>query len=313
MREGSVALSVVIPVYGCAGCLEELLGRVHAATTSVTSDYEIVLVDDRSPDGAWQRIAQLADADSRLRAIRLSRNFGQHAAITAGLAECRGRRVVVMDCDLEDPPERIPDLWAKADEGNAIVFARRIGRTHSPFRRLAARAYFHALNVFTKSALDGSYGTFSIIDRRVADSYLEVGDRSRHYLLILNWLGYRRASIDVEHGQRRAGRSSYTFGALIRHAVDGLFFQTTVLLRWIVYAGFVVALTGIALAIFFLYSYLTANPYPGWTSLAVLLLLIGGFIIVSTGVAGLYVGQIFDQVKDRPLYVVDERLDGREP
>ncbi len=303
-----VELSVVIPVYGCAGCLEELIDRVGRASAEVTSAYEIVLVDDGSPDGAWERICELVPSEPRLRALRLSRNFGQHAAITAGIAESRGQRIVVMDCDLEDAPENIPRLWAKADEGHEIVFARRLLRQHSRFRRLAARMYFRLLNVFTRAALDGTYGTFSLIDRRVADGYLQVGDRSRHYLFILYWLGYRHASIEVEQGVRRTGRSSYTFGSLIRHAVDGLFFQTTVLLRWIVYFGFAVAFTGVILAGFFVYSYLNASAFPGWTSIAVLLLLLGGFIIISLGVTGLYIGQIFDQVKDRPLYVVDRRV-----
>jgi dolichol-phosphate mannosyltransferase len=305
-----VELSVIIPVYGCRPCLTALNERLFAALSDIGASYEIVYVDDRSPDGAWETLVELASSDPHVRAIRLSRNFGQHAAITAGLAHSSGRWSVVMDCDLQDPPESIGRLYAKAQEGYDIVLARRLERRHSAFRRLAARAYVAALNVFTGTKLGGEYGALSIISRKVVDAFLELKDADRHYLSILNWLGFETASIDVEHGERYAGRSSYTFPKLMQHAFNGLVFQTTKLLRWIVYAGFLVALLGLLLAAFFMYSWAVKDPYPGWTSLAVLLLVLGGFILLSLGVTGLYVGKIFGQVKERPLYVVDEERSG---
>jgi polyisoprenyl-phosphate glycosyltransferase len=144
----------------------------------------------------------------------------------------------------------------------------------------------------------------------VVREFLRLGDQDRQYVLILLWLGFNHAVIDVDQDPRHAGESSYTFRELIRVAADGLFFQTTRLLRWIVYAGFVVALAGFALAAVVIYTYIVDDPPQGWTSLAVLVLILGGFVIVCTGVAGLYVGKIFNQVKGRPLYVVDERVGG---
>lgn len=313
MSDDQVELSVVVPVYGCVACLRPLAERVAAAITPIAPDYEIVFIDDRSPDGAWQTIADLVEDNPRIRGVRLSRNFGQHAAITAGFAEARGRRVVVMDCDLQDSPEDIPRLYAESTAGNDIVLARRVGRRHSWPRRAAARAYFLLMRVFTDSNLDGEFGTFSIVTRPVVDTYLKIGDTGRHYLLILNWVGFRRTEIDVVHADRGAGKSSYTFKRLMRHALDGLFFQTTVILRWIIYFGFLVSVCGVGLAAYLTYFALANHPYPGWTSLAVLILLIGGFIIVSTGVTGLYIAQIFEQVKGRPLYVVDDRIPERLP
>ncbi len=301
-----VELSVVIPVYGCRPCLVPLNERLASALADLDVTYEIVYVDDRSTDGAWDVLVELTRSHPNVRAVRLSRNFGQHAAISAGLARAHGRWTVVMDCDLQDPPESILPLYAKVQEGFDIVFARRKTRTHHRFRRLAARAYFKALNVFSGTKLEGEYGTLSIVSRRVVDGYLSLKDADRHYLLILRWLGFESASIDVEHGERHEGRSSYTFSKLVQHAFDGLVFQTTKLLRWIVYGGFLVAVLGLGLASFFLFSWAVNDPYPGWTSLAVLLLLLGGFILLSLGVTGLYVGKIFGQVKGRPLYVVDE-------
>ena len=303
-----VELSVVIPVYRCADCLVMLHERLVTALQSAVASFEIVFVDDRSPDDSWLTLQRLAGADERVRALRLSRNFGQHAAITAGLAESRGKWTVVMDCDLQDPPEEIPRLYRRALEGYDIVFARRKRRRDSWIRRLAARAYFWLMNRFLGTDVDGEYGSFSIMSAQVREAYLSLGDRARHYLSILHWVGFRRTAIDVQHAERYAGSSSYTLGRLLRHAADGVFFQTTILLRWIVYLGFSLALLGALLAIFIIAVYFVASPYPGWTSLAVLFLLLGGFIIMSTGVAGLYIGKIFEQVRGRPLYVIDHRV-----
>jgi glycosyltransferase involved in cell wall biosynthesis len=305
-----VELSVVVPVYRCAGCLVELHGRLVRVIESIGVSFEIVFVDDRSPDSSWERIVSLVSRDPRVRAIRLSRNFGQHAAITAGLAESLGRWILVMDCDLQDPPEELPRLYREALSGYDIVFARRKGRRHTLFRRAAARIYTGLMNRFLGSRIEGEYGAYSIVSRPVRDAYLSIGDRGRHYLLILYWLGFRHTAIDVEHAPRHAGPSSYTFGRLIQHAVDGVFFQTTVLLRWIVYLGFAVALFGALVAVGLVFVFFAGDPPPGWTSLAVLILVVGGFIIISTGVTGLYIGKIFDQVRDRPLYVVDRRVGG---
>jgi polyisoprenyl-phosphate glycosyltransferase len=309
----SVEVSVVVAVYRCADCLEALCERLFRTLESVVETFEIVFVDDGSPDGAWRVLAELASRDGRVRAIRLSRNFGQHAAITAGLAESSGRWIVVMDCDLQDQPEEIPRLYQQALEGYDIVFARRKRRRDTLFRRLAARAYFALMNRFVGAHLQGEYGTFSIISGAVREAYLSIGDRGRHYLFILHWLGYRHTAIDVEHAPRQAGSSSYSLSKLIGHAVDGVFFQTTVLLRWIVYLGFSVALAGLVLAGALIAVFFSADPLPGWTSLAVIILVIGGFIIMSTGVTGLYIGKIFDQVKGRPLYVIHEVLNKQKP
>jgi dolichol-phosphate mannosyltransferase len=265
-------------------------------------------VDDRSPDGAWQILRELTVADPGVRALRLSRNFGQQAAITAGIGASRGTWTVVMDCDLQDPPEVVADLYAKSQEGFDIVLGRRKEKKHSFFRLLAARLYFKFLRLFLGVHISGEYGSFSIIAAKVREAFLRVPDRDRHYLPILLWLGFNRASIDYEHGERHAGTSSYSLRSLVRLAVEGVFFQTASLLRWIVYFGFGIALAGALLAVALIVLAVFVNPPPGWTSLAVLVLLVGGFIIVSTGVTGLYIGKIFQQVKNRPLYLIDEEL-----
>jgi polyisoprenyl-phosphate glycosyltransferase len=300
-----IEISVVVPVYKCADCLRHLHERLGAALAEIPGEHEIVLVDDRSPDASWDVLRALAEEDESVRVVRLSRNFGQHAAITAGLEFARGRWIVVMDCDLQDPPEDIPRLYARGQEGVDIVFARRTGRNDPAFRRLGGRLYFRLLNASLGTDFDPNYGNFSILSRKVRDAFLRFRDKDRHFLMILRWLGFEHSSIDVAHAERYAGESAYTMRALVRTAVDGLFFQSTTLLRWSTYIGFAASLGGVLLAAYFVVWYFLGTTYPGWTSLAVLVLLIGGLTITTIGVTGLYIGKIFTQVKDRPLYVVD--------
>lgn len=305
-------LSVVVPVYRCEGCLRELHARLTSSVAGVDGGVEFIFVEDRSDDSSWDVLRELGSSDARVKAYRLSRNFGQHAAITAGLAQSSGRYVVVMDCDLQDPPEEIPRIYAKAREGYDIVFARRTRKPQSLPRRLFGRAYFRLLRAFTGSTLDGSYGSFSVISRKVVDAFLRLRDRDRHYLFILHWLGFETTSVEYVPAERFAGKSSYSARALIAHALDGVFFQTTVLLRWIVYLGFFFGALGGAGALYVLVLRLTHSAYPGWASIVVLLLVIGGFIIISTGVTGLYIGRVFDEVRRRPLYVIDEAYERDE-
>jgi dolichol-phosphate mannosyltransferase len=301
-------ITVVIPVYNCAGCLRALHARLTASLLQITPDYEIVLVDDRSRDGAWEILAELARGDRHLKVVRLSRNFGQHAAITAGLTRARGAWTVVMDCDLQEPPEEIPQLYAKAHEGYDIVRAVREGRRHSAFRRMSATLYRRML-----SEREGEieFSTLSIISRKVVDAFLELRDRDREYQLVLDWLGFSQATISFAHAEREGDSpSAYGLRQLVKVALDGMFFRTTVLLRWIVFLGFVVAAAGGLLGVYAVYARYVEDSPPGYTSIVVLLVLLSGFIIISLGVVGLYVGRIFDQVKGRPLFVVDEQIDG---
>jgi glycosyltransferase involved in cell wall biosynthesis len=304
-----IELSVVIPVYHCAGCLAALHERLTASLLAVTPDYEIVFVDDRSTDGAWAILRGLAREDPRLRIVRLSRNFGQHAAITAGLTRCSGAWTVVMDCDLQEPPEEIPRLYAKAQEGYDVVRAVRRGRQHSAFRRFSATLYRRMLSEHEGGDIE--FSTLSIISRKVVESFVSLRDRDREYQLVLDWLGFTQASITFAHAEREGDSpSAYGLRQLLRVAFDGMFFRTTVLLRVIVLFGFCIAGAGGLLGMYAVYSRFVEDTPAGYTSIVVLLVLLTGFIIIALGVVGLYVGRIFDQVKGRPLFVVDEQIDG---
>ena len=307
------SISVVVPVYRCKECLEELTERLAATLAKLTDRFEVLLVEDRSPDGAWDAITALAARKPFVSAVRLSRNFGQHIAITAGLAVCRGDLAVVMDCDLQDTPELVAELHDRLSQGFDLVLARRTSRTHSLPRVLAARAYFGLLNRMTGEKLDGNYGAFSILTRKVVDAYLLFQERDRHYIFVLRRLGFNAGTIDYEHAARAHGKSAYTLRRLVRHGIDGIFFQTTVLLEWIVGLGFLFAAGGLLWAGVLLYRYFVGTPPPGFTSLAVLLLVSTGVIVASLGVVGLYVGKIFESTKGRPLYIVDTAINRLAP
>jgi dolichol-phosphate mannosyltransferase len=309
----AVEVSVVVPVYGCSGCLEALVERVAGALEGVAASFEVVLVDDRSVDGSWAVARELAADRPWLRTLRLSRNFGQHAALTAGLAHARGAHVVVMDCDLQDPPEAIPVLLAKAREGYDVVLARRGRRPDSLRKRLVKRAYYRLVRLFGRVDVDPGVGNFSVISRKVVDAFLQVGELNRQYLLIVYWLGYERAIVDVRGEERHTGSSSYGVRRLVQVALDGLFFHTTLLLGWIVVAGLSIAALGLVLALGIVVLHFADSGQPtGYASLATITLVMGGAILTSIGVAAMYAGRIYEQVKGRPLYVIDTESEATE-
>jgi len=308
-----IEISIVVPVYCCADCLNALHQRLRTVLKSLVPSFEIIFIEDCGRDNSWEVLTEIARQDKAVKVYRLSRNFGQHAAITAGLAQSSGNWVIVMDCDLQDPPEEIPFLYEQAIAGYDVVLAKRIQRQHSLFKKITAKLYFRVLNFLSQNKLEGDYGTFSIIHCQVVNAYLTMNDVNRHYLFILQWLGFRTTVIEYKHIKRYSGKSSYSLSKLFKHAFDGIFFQTTALLKSIVYLGFIVAFLGILLAIYYVYQFLVHGSLPGWTSLSVLILLTGGFTIISTGITGLYIGKVFEQVKNRPQYVIDKQIvDGVE-
>jgi glycosyltransferase involved in cell wall biosynthesis len=303
-------LSIVIPVYGCATCLVRLHNRLNQALAGICDGWEIIFVDDRSPDNSWETLKSLAEADARVIAVRLSRNFGQQIAISAGIEKARGKMIVVMDCDLQDPPEFIPALVSEFRNGAEIVLAQRESAYQSSLRRSANRFYFWLLGLLSGTKIDGKFGSFSLISRKVADAYSRFVEIDRHYLFIIFWLGFDVRVVPYKRESRTESASAYSYGDLLRLAISGIFFQTTRLMRWVVQFGFVIALIGLLYGLYLSLGVLLFERQPpqGWTSVIVLMLFMSGVIIVSIGIVGLYVARIFEQTKLRPLYVVDEEL-----
>jgi polyisoprenyl-phosphate glycosyltransferase len=314
MSAKAVVLSVVSPVY-CAGAMvDELVAGILGSAAAVTPDFEVILVDDGSSDDSWARITAAGARDPRVRGIRLARNFGQHHAITAGIANAAGDFVVVMDCDLQDDPRYIPALVQKAREGFEVVVTRRQARQHSWLRNATAELFVRSFNLLSDGQLaNRSTGGYSLISRRVVEAYLRVGDVHRHHLLILGWLGYEKGVIDVEHGRRRSGRSSYSFGRLVRHALEGITSQSTRLLRISIGMGFGYVVAAVLGMVYLIISYLQHGYRAGWASTIVLLLGSTGLILMAIGILGVYIGNIFDQVRSRPLYLVSDSRNFPQP
>jgi dolichol-phosphate mannosyltransferase len=310
VAEPHIHLSVVIPVYHGADCLSELHRRLSASLESISSSYEIILVDDASPDASWSMIEKLAAKDDRVRGIQLTRNFGQHHAVTAGLQASRGDWVIVMDCDLQDRPEEIPRLYAKATtEGHACVMGRRIARKDRAFKRLQSWAFYKLFGYLTDLPyFDGSVSNFSISSRQVVDDVNRLGEAVRFYPGALFWLGYATAFIEVPHDPRFAGETSYTFAKLLRHSRNIILAHSTKPLQLCVTFGLAISIVAFVSGLFYLvWTLLYGTTVMGWPSLMISIYFSTGAIILTLGILGLYIGRIFVEVKGRPLFVVRRR------
>jgi dolichol-phosphate mannosyltransferase len=303
------AISVVTPVYCCATCMRELCRRLGETLSKIADDYEIVLVDDASPDGAWAVMRELCATDARIKAIGLSRNFGQHYAIAAGLEHATGEWIVVMDCDLQDRPEEIAALYAKAREGNDIVFAEREVRSDGWFKRNASRAFIALLNWLSGANYDYRTANFGIYSRAVVDAVRSMGDRSRFFPVMVRWTGFRSTSIAVRHDARGEGESAYSLRKRLRLALDVILSSSDKPLRLVAALGIVVSLGAIGMTVYSLVRYLHGDvTVAGYTSLIASMWLIAGVMLFCMGIIGLYVGRVFESVKQRPAFIVRERL-----
>ncbi|HCV96886.1 MAG TPA: glycosyltransferase, partial [Stenotrophomonas sp.] len=209
------------PVYGCQGCLEDLVDQVQAAVGTIGVDFEMILVDDASPDGAWARIEELSRTRPWLRGLRLSRNFGQHSAISAGIEHANGRWTVVMDCDLQDAPSEIPALYRKANQEDLdVVFAQRIERQDKPLKRLSSWSFFTLLGWLTGVPQDPTTANFGIYHRKVIQAVCQMPERDRSFPLMVKWAGFRTGKLPVQHQARAVGETSYTLRKLIKLSVN---------------------------------------------------------------------------------------------
>ncbi len=265
------------------------------------------MVNDASPDNAWEVITTLSNKDKRVKGINLSRNFGQHYAITAGLDFANGKWVVVMDCDLQDQPEEIIKLYNKAIEGYDIVFGQRVQRKDSYFKRLGSKLFYKVYDYFTESKVDNSVANFSIISYKVVEKLRTLREQNRSYPLFINWVGFKRANINIEHAPREEGKSSYTFKKLVNLAIDSIVSQSNKPLRLSIQFGFIVSFISIIYALWLVIRYfIYSTPVEGWTSVMVSIYFIGGLLFANMGILGLYIGKTFDESKNRPLYIVKE-------
>lgn len=309
MEPNTVEISVVVPSYRCRECLPELHRRLSEALPRLTPGYEIIFVDDASPTGDWQVIAELAARDPHVRGIRFPRNFGQHFAISAGLDRTRGDWVVIMDGDLQDQPEEIGRLYRKAKAGFDVVLALRSVRQDHLLKRWIGRGFYRALEILTDVKWDSRVGTFRIMSRAVVENFRTMREQTRFFGGMIQWLGFRTTGEEVAHAARFAGESSYNLRSMVALAIRAVLSFSEKPLYLAVYLGL-----GIAVVSFLGGAWLMARkiffgiPVLGWASVIVSLYFLSGLILVTLGVIGFYIGGIFIETKRRPLYVVEKTV-----
>ncbi|MFA5203736.1 MAG: glycosyltransferase family 2 protein [Lentisphaeria bacterium] len=309
MNTPTKRLSVVVPVYMGRVFLRELHERIKKSAESVFSDFELILVDDASPDNAWAEILTICKEDPRVKGINLSRNFGQHYAITAGLTYATGEWIVVMDCDLQDVPEEIPNLYKKACEGYDSVFAQRHDRQDGIIKRFQSWIFYKFFGYLTNTKLDHSVANFGIYHRKVIQSILSMGDKIRYFPTMSQWVGFRKFHLPVTHGNRNAGASSYSLLKLIKLAISNIIAFSDKPLKMFTVAGFAMSFLSLLVAVFYYFMYLMGQiQVKGYASLILSIWFIGGMLMFSLGIIGIYIGKIFDQVKNRPKFIVAEKI-----
>jgi dolichol-phosphate mannosyltransferase len=302
-------IAVVVAVFNAERTLDPLYRRLLSALSPITEDFQIVFVDDGGTDRSWGIITGLAAQDARVKGVRFSRNFGQHYGLTAGLDACDGNWIVLMDCDLQDEPEEIPRLYARALEGYDVVLARRAERRDPAFKRMFSWMFYRLFGYLTGTKWDERVGVFRIVSRAAAAHLRQMREQLRFVGGLVDWMGFPTASVDVRHAARAQGTSQYTVRKLLRLATSAIIAHSDRPLWMAVAFGFAIAICAFLFGGYIIARYLLyGNPITGWSSLIVAIHLMGGMILAMLGILGVYVAKVFDEVKRRPLYVVRDRV-----
>ncbi|MNJ99327.1 Undecaprenyl-phosphate 4-deoxy-4-formamido-L-arabinose transferase [compost metagenome] len=300
-------LSIVSPVYGAEGIVEKLVLEIKKSMIAIDKSYEIILVDDRSPDGGWEVMKKLSEQFAEVKSIRLSRNYGQHPAIMAGLSQAQGEWIVVMDCDLQDQPKEIITLYNKAIEGFDAVLARRTNRKDSFLKKLSSKLFSKIYSYFTDIKYDNEIANFGIYNRKVINAVLSITDQIKFFPLFVNLVGFKATSVTVEHAERGMGTTSYSLKKLLSLAFNTIISFSNKPLKLFVKFGLTISILSFFMGIYYIYRSLHHEiEVLGYTSIVVSIWFLSGVIITTIGVCGIYIGKIFDQSKGRPVYIIDE-------
>ncbi len=299
-------ISIVSPVYRAEQIIDKLVVELKRVLQKESLTFEIILVDDRSPDDSWRVMKQLAVQHPEVTSIRLSRNFGQHPAILAGLSHAKGHWVVVMDCDLQDQPKEIIPLYRKAQEGFDAVLARRSKRKDSFFKKMSSKLFYKTFNFFTGVDINSEVANFGIYNKKVIESLLRIGDALIFFPLFVKWTGFNQTSIEVEHLERLEGTTSYSWFKLFQLAFNTIISFSDKPLRLFLNFGIIVSLLSFFGAIYVFYQAMTGQiAIMGYSSLFIAICFFSGIIITLLGVIGIYLSKAFNQTKNRPIYIID--------
>ena len=302
-------ISVVSPVYRGEKMVHELVRRVTENVSKITEDFDIILVNDASPDFSWAEIRKECATDTRVKGLNLSRNFGQHRAITAGLSYAKGDWVVVMDCDLQDRPEEIPNLYNKAQEGYDIVLGERVERQDKFLKKLSSDVFNKVFNYLSGMNTDNKVGNFGIYRQAVINSVLKMPERDRNFDVLIKYVGFKTATMPIQHDSRFEGTSSYTLVKLLKLAFGTIISNTNKPLRIMTGLGLVLSILSLLIAFYnVVVNLMGMIGVEGFTTTVFSIWFVGGMLMMQVGVVGLYIGKIFDQVKGRPLFLVMDEV-----
>jgi len=302
-----VELSVVIPIYNEELILDELYKQLSESVSKITSDYELIFVNDGSRDNSFSKISQLAAVDKKVFFINFSRNFGHQIAVTAGIDSCSGNAIVIIDGDLQDPPELIRDMYSKHKEGFEVVYARRTDRKgESWFKKMTAKLFYRILRKSTNIDIPIDTGDFRLIDRKVAD-YLKLMPEQNKFLRgQIAWLGFRQTHVLFAREKRKFGKTGYSFSKMLHFAMDGITSFSDKPLTLVTRSGFFISFLSFIIILYAIYSHYFLNrTITGWTSLIISSMFVGGIQLISIGIIGEYISRINKNVLNRPLYIVE--------
>lgn len=301
--------SIVIPVYNEEGAIRILYDRLTKVMDGISKDYEIIFVDDNSNDSSLDIMTELNRSDPRVKIIKFSRNFGHQPAITAGLCYARGDAVVMMDADLQDPPEVITKFVEKYREGYDVVYGKREKRNgESIFKLLTASIFYRLINRLSSVDIPLDTGDFRLISRKVVDSLKSINEKNKFLRGLITWVGYRQIGVNYIRDSRYAGETKFTVRKMVRFAIDGISSFSNLPLKMAAIMGFVVSFISFLLVLGVFYFKLSHEPAPGWASIMVAITFLGGVQLIAIGIIGEYLGRIFDEVKNRPLYLLDRTI-----
>jgi len=302
-------ISVVIPLYKCSSFLIELNQRLNSTLKNITQEYEIIYVVDGSPEDEWGKLNGIAGNNKKVKGLLLSRNFGQHYAITAGLVYSNAEWIVVMDGDLQDKPEEIPKLYKKAQEGYDIVFGRRHDRKDNFVKKLFSRLFYFLFSYLTETKQDYTVANFGIFSKSVVKEILNMGDYFRVFPVLVQWVGFKKTYINVDHNWRLKSKSGYSYKKLIRLAFDMIISFSEKPLKLGMKFGILISIISFIVGIYYLILYLSGKiQVAGYTSLIITITFSTGIIISFLGLVGVYIGKLSMQVKNRPRYIVKQQI-----
>ena len=306
-------LSIVVPCYNEEACLQELHARLTKAATSVAGDeYEIVLVNDGSRDRSWTIMQELAETDRHLAAINLSRNHGHQLALTAGLDLCSGDRILIIDADLQDPPELLPQMMDEMDrqEADVVYAVRRARAGETAFKRGTAKAFYRLLSKLAEIDIPLDTGDFRLMSRRALDALLSLPEQARFIRGMVAWVGFRQVPIAYDRAERHAGQTKYPLAKMMRFALDAVTGFSTAPLRFASHFGLWLVAASALLVAYIGFAFLTGRAIQGWTSLMLVVVVLGAVQMFVLGLLGEYIGRLYNEAKRRPLYIIQEIAGG---